>query len=69
MITYQVEKFNDCYDEAKPMLHAHYLEICTDIEIKPLDADLDKYLAMEEAGMLRIVTARERPNPGNGQDD
>lgn len=60
MITYQVEKFMDCYDESIPMLEAHYLEIATDKHIKPLDIDIDKYLAMEEAGMLRIFTVRDQ---------
>jgi GNAT superfamily N-acetyltransferase len=59
MITYQVEKWDDCYEEAIPMLHAHYIEIATDKAIKPLDPDLDKYQSMEKAGMLRIFTARE----------
>jgi len=59
VITYQVEKFDDCYEEAIPMLTAHYQEIATDKEVKPLVADLDKYRAMEEAGMLRIFTVRD----------
>lgn len=58
MITYQVEKWDDCYEEAIPMLEAHYLEIATDKSIKPLDPDLDRYQAMEEAGVLRIFTVR-----------
>jgi len=60
MITYQVEKWDDCYEEAIPMLHAHYIEIATDKAIKPLDPDLDKYQELEEAGMLRIFTARHK---------
>jgi len=62
MITYQVEKWDDCYEEAKPMLEAHYIEIATDKAIKPYDPDLERYLAMEEQGMLRIFTARDRPD-------
>ncbi len=58
MITYQVEKWDDCYEEAIPMLEAHYVEIATDKSIKPLDPDLDRYQAMEEAGVLRIFTVR-----------
>jgi len=61
MITYQVEKWDDCYEEAIPMLHAHYLEIATDQEIKPLDPDLEKYQQLEDAGYLRIFTARDQP--------
>ncbi len=58
MITYQVEKWDDCYEEAIPMLHAHYVEIATDKAIKPLDPDLERYQGLEEAGLLRIFTAR-----------
>jgi len=59
VITYQVEKYADVINEIWPMLVAHYLEICTDIEIKPFDPDLDRYQAMEDAGILRIFTARD----------
>lgn len=59
MITYQVEKWDECYEEAIPMLEAHYIEIATDKSIKPLDPDIEKYESMEEAGMLRIFTVRE----------
>jgi GNAT superfamily N-acetyltransferase len=62
MITYQVEKWDDCYEEAIPMLHAHYAEIATDKAIKPLDPDLDKYQELEKAGMLRIFTVRIEPD-------
>ena len=65
MITYQVEKWDDCYNEAIPMLEAHYLEIATDKAIKPLDPDLDRYQAMEEAGVLRIFTVRHTPDPAD----
>jgi len=67
VITYQIEKFMDCYDESIPMLEAHYLEIATDKHIKPLDADLDKYLAMEDAGMLRIFTVRDQAEDNKGR--
>ena len=68
MITYQVEKYADVIDEIIPMFHAHYLEIATDQEIKPLDPDLDRYQELEDLEMLRIFTARERPAPVEGQD-
>lgn len=62
MITYQVEKWDDCYEEAIPLLNAQYVEIATDKAIKPLDPDLDKYQAMEDAGFLRIFTVRDEPD-------
>ncbi len=61
MITYQVEKWDDCYEEAIPMLEAHYVEIATDKALKPLDPDIDRYEAMEKAGVLRIFTVRYVP--------
>lgn len=62
MIAYQVERFGDVIIEITPMFHDHYDEIATDKEVKPLDPDFDRYLALEDQGMLRIFTARE-----NGQ--
>jgi GNAT superfamily N-acetyltransferase len=58
-ITYQVETYADVIDEIWPMLEDHYQEIATDKAIKPFIPDLDKYQAMEDAGMLRIFTARD----------
>jgi GNAT superfamily N-acetyltransferase len=58
-ITYQVEWFDQVIEEIYPMLEAHYEEIATDKEVKPFIPDLDKYRAMESAGMLRIFTARD----------
>lgn len=62
-ISYQVETYADVIDEIWPMLERHYLEIATDKAVKPFIPDLEKYQAMEEAGMLRIFTARHRPDP------
>lgn len=58
MIKYQVEEWDDCYEEAIPMLIAHYDEIATDKHVKPYDPDLEKYQELEKAGFLRIYTAR-----------
>lgn len=59
MITYQIETIDDVQEEITPLLHTHYLEITTDKAIKPLDVDWDRYRDMEEAGALRIMTARD----------
>jgi GNAT superfamily N-acetyltransferase len=68
-ITYQVEKWDDCYQEAIPMLKAHYIEIATDKAIKPLDPNLERYQEMEEAGLLRIFTARYAPDSTDRMTD
>jgi GNAT superfamily N-acetyltransferase len=67
-VTYQVEKYADVIDEIWPMLEAHYNEIATDKQVKPFDPDLDRYQAMEKAGMLRILTVRGVPTPVHDQD-
>lgn len=59
MITYQVECIDDVRAEIEPMLRAHYEEIATDKDIKPLDIDWDRYYDMEDRGMVRILTARD----------
>lgn len=61
-ISYQVETYAQVIEEIWPMLEAHYLEIATDKAVKPFIPDLEKYQAMEEAGMLRIFTARHKPD-------
>jgi len=60
VITYQVEQYADVINEITPMFHAHYLEIATDIEVKPLDPDFDRYQTLEDQGYLRIFTVRDQ---------
>lgn len=59
MITFQIEKFKDCFPEAAPLLEAHYQEIATHKEHKVLDPDFERYYNLEDNDMLRIVTARD----------
>ena len=59
MITYQVEDFMDCYEEAIPLLVAHYDEIANFKEVKVFDPDIEKYHQLNNMGMLRILTARD----------
>lgn len=59
MIKFQVERFRDCYSEAAPLLIAHYNEVATNKESKVLDPDEDRYMMLEDNGMLRIFTARD----------
>jgi len=56
--TYQIEKVTDILHEIKPMLAAHYSEIATSKDLKPLDPDYSKYEALEKLGMVRIMTVR-----------
>ena len=54
---FQREAFVDFFDEAIPLLRLHYAEIAHFKDI-PLDVDVERYLQIERAGMLRIYTAR-----------
>lgn len=59
MISYQLEPFLAAYEEAKPSLVRHYDEIAENKEvIGPICPDLVAYLAIEKAGKLRVLTAR-----------
>lgn len=53
----QRETFLDVFDEAVPLLQAHWREIATFQDI-PLDVDVARYTMLEAAGALRIFTVR-----------
>jgi GNAT superfamily N-acetyltransferase len=58
-IKYTVERFRDCIEEIKPLLDLHYDEVAmyqAKIELNP---DYDRYLALDDAEMIHVVTARE----------
>lgn len=57
-LTFQRERVVDLFDEARPLYEAHYKEIAHFQDI-PLQVNEDGYRAMEEAGLLRVYTARD----------
>lgn len=59
MITYQVEGFEVFYAEARDLLQRHWKEVALNQEVIPLEVDVDEYRALDAAGVLHIVTARE----------
>jgi len=59
MITLHTEKFDDVLAELMPLLRQHYEEIAWKQDKIALNPDLERYLQLEAAGMLRIYTARE----------
>lgn len=59
MISYQVEKFKDIYDELKELYPFHYKEVGVNQEYIPLDPDVDAYQSLENLGMLHIITIRD----------
>jgi GNAT superfamily N-acetyltransferase len=56
-VSFAVEHFRDVYDEARPLLAEHWVEIAIHKDI-PLDPADDFYEKMDAAGALRIFTAR-----------
>lgn len=58
VVTFQVERVTDILDEVKPLLEAHWREIALYQDQFPLNPDYEKYLALDRAGVVHIVTAR-----------
>jgi GNAT superfamily N-acetyltransferase len=63
-VKYSRELFGDVIDEVMPLLEAHWREISANLDI-PLDVDKAGYLALENAGMLRVFTARSEGRVSN----
>ena len=55
---FQRQKAQDVFKEMIPLLEAHWQEIAHYKDI-PLDPDFDAYFRAEDAGMLRVFTARD----------
>lgn len=56
---FQLERLTlDLMDEMMPLLVAHYNEISANLDI-PLKPRVDKYIDLDEAGFLRVYTARD----------
>lgn len=55
---YQAERVSNLWEEAAPLLQAHWREIAhyQDIELKP---DVETYARLQAAGQLRCYTARD----------
>lgn len=58
MTTFQRERAHDVYCEMEPLLRKHWEEIAHYADIK-LNPDTAFYTAMEDAGALRVFTARD----------
>lgn len=58
MVTFQKERVTDCFEEAFPLLLAHWAEVAhfKDIPLKP---DWTLYAEVEAKGALRTYTIRE----------
>lgn len=61
MISYKVEKLKNILHELKEgILDAHYEEIALNKDTIPLDPDYNKYLSLEDADTLFILTVRDK---------
>lgn len=58
-IIIQEEQFEPIIEELAELCKAHYAEIALNKEDIPLAPDWDRYIAMENAKMLLLVTARD----------
>ena len=58
-VTFQVERFRDFYEELKPLVHEHWLEIALDHDAVPLDPDWERYIGLDSIDALSTVTARD----------
>lgn len=54
----QRETFDNCFEEALPLLDKHWREIAHYPDI-PLHPDIERYRKLEQNGALRIYTARD----------
>lgn len=59
MITFAVEKLDSCLEELKPLLNEHWEEIAWYKDKISYVPSYDKYYALEDAGVLHIVIARD----------
>ena len=57
-VYFQQEMFDEMYNEGGPLIQAHYEEITANPDI-PLAPDVDRYHELEQAGKLRVFTARD----------
>lgn len=58
-ITFQVESVKSVLEEIKPILQLHWEEIALYKNKIVLDPDYDKYVKLDEEGVIRLVTARD----------
>lgn len=57
-VYFQQERSKDLWPEITPLIAQHYEEIAHHKDI-PLDPDVERYNAMDDAGLLRCFTARD----------
>lgn len=59
MIVFQAENFRSFQPELAQLVTAHWDEVALDHDTVPLDPDYPRYYALQDAGSLSCVTARQ----------
>lgn len=58
-VIFNVEKYDDCFEEVLPLLQDHYEEVAMYQDNIELNPDYSKYKELCDNGALHIVTARD----------
>ena len=61
-LEFKWERFSKVAPELLPLFKKHYAEIAVDRDICPLDPDWGYYHGIDQAGLLRLLTARSASN-------
>jgi L-amino acid N-acyltransferase YncA len=61
MITYQVERFSSFMEDFKKIIPEHYEELSVTKQYA-LEPNWDQYLALEAAGLSKVITVRDDTN-------
>jgi len=59
MVHYQLETYEEVIEDIKPLLELHYAEVCLYPDKIALNPKYEFYNTLDDAGALRIVTARD----------
>lgn len=59
VVTFAVERWGTFYPDAQALFPLHWREVALTQEAVPLDMDVERYAALDTAGILHIVTGRD----------
>lgn len=58
MITVQIDSFEECIPELRPLFQVHHVELGLYKDLMPLDPEYGEYVRREQEGSLFLTTAR-----------
>lgn len=59
MVTYQLERFSEVFEESLPLLRKHWQELARNKEEVSLDINVENYKQLEQSNILRVFTVRD----------